>query len=56
MTTSGWLVMLFSVGAVTCLLAVCLYLVFRRADRADRLHGWSRKLRMWMRLESTPLG
>jgi uncharacterized membrane protein YwaF len=39
MTTSGWLVMLFSVGAVTCLLAVCLYLVFRRADRADRLHG-----------------
>jgi uncharacterized membrane protein YwaF len=39
MTTSGWLVMLVSVGAVTCLLAVCLYLVFRSGDRAERLHG-----------------
>jgi uncharacterized membrane protein YwaF len=39
MTTSGWLVMLVSVGAVTCLLAVCLYLVFRRADRVYRVHG-----------------
>ena len=39
MTTSGWLVMLLSVGAVSCLFAVCLYLVFRSANRAERLHG-----------------
>lgn len=39
MTTSGWLVMLISVGAVTGLLAVCLCLVSRSGDRAERLHG-----------------
>lgn len=40
MTAGGWLIMILSVGAVTALLAWCIYKVMSLPDEVDRLHGF----------------
>lgn len=39
LTVGGWIVMLLSVGFVTCLLAWCIVKVLREPDAEHRLHS-----------------
>jgi len=39
MTLSGWVVMIVSVGAVTGLLAWCIYRVLKEPEAPERLHA-----------------
>jgi hypothetical protein len=39
MTTSGWLIMLTSVGSVTLLFAWCIWKVLATHGEAEHLHG-----------------
>lgn len=39
MTTAGWIVMLLSVGTVTCLFTWCVYKVLTAPQNEDQVHG-----------------
>ncbi len=39
MTTSGWIIMLASVGIVTGVFILCLYKVLTGGDTAEHMHG-----------------
>tara|TARA_R100001143_G_C3355989_1_gene132357 strand:+ start:1231 stop:1383 length:153 start_codon:yes stop_codon:yes gene_type:complete len=39
MTFSGWIIMLFSVSFVTCLLSWCIYKVITTPDSNEHIHS-----------------
>lgn len=40
MTLAGWLIMLTSVGSVTCLLAWCVFKVLTIKEETQHIHGF----------------
>ena len=40
MTSSGWIIMLLSVGTVTSLFAWCIYKVLTSPEESEKLHGF----------------
>lgn len=43
MTSSGWIIMILSVGSVTALLAWCVYKVLTIPEETEHVHGFEQE-------------
>lgn len=43
MTTAGWLIMIFSVGSVSILLAWCVFKVVTTPEETEHIHGFEQE-------------